>query len=417
MHDAVPACAACRCAEDVGHVVRRMLGVEQEPVVAGMRHHLDRHRAAQAAPQPDLQLPLGDGVLEGVARHVHECSLRCHRPRRRTIQNPYPRLYRIDMDARRKAGMTVVSATNELHRNPAELAEVAVQRVALLGEHHAGERARQHDMAGLHRRAERAELVGKPRHAHRRMAEHAGGDAGLLDLGVAVHDAADPAQIDVHRPHRPAAHDDAGGGAVVGHRVENLARVLHAGVDDLERRHHVVGRRQHVGQADARAHQLLAEHEGELDLDARPAIVGVLHLGAVRDDVVVVQIAEVRLVDVGGALHRLRGQPHLVADQLPPRRDPALVHHGRDRIGVLDGDARIGGRELHRLFAGLVRLHQDVGGLVAVGFGQHRYSLPLFRGRSCKAAARKAIPPYPGYAQPRRLLRLRIIISLPGRMT
>jgi hypothetical protein len=25
-----------------------------------------------------------------------------------------------------------------------------------------------------------------------------------------------------------------------------------------------------------------------------------------------------------------------------------------------------------------VRIHQDVGGLVAVGFGQHRYSLPTF---------------------------------------
>src|SRR5580704_5804693 len=58
----------------------------------------------------------------------------------------------------------------------------------------------------LHRdAAELAELVGEPGDAKRRMAEHAGGDAGLLDLGVAIHDAADPAQIDVHRPDRPAA--------------------------------------------------------------------------------------------------------------------------------------------------------------------------------------------------------------------
>ncbi len=110
-------------------------------------------------------------------------------------------------------------------------------------------------------------------------------------------------------------------GAVVRHGVEDLARVLHAGVDDLERRHHVVGRGQHVGQPHARAHQLLAEHEGELDLDARPAIVGMRHLGAVRDDHVVVQVAEIRLVDLRGALHRLGGQADLVADQLhgPPR--------------------------------------------------------------------------------------------------
>ena len=81
------------------------------------------------------------------------------------------------------------------------------------------------------------------------MAEHAGGDAGLLDLGVAVHDAADPAQIDVQRSDRPAADDDAGGGAVVGHGVENLARVLQPRIDDLDRRHDIFGRAQHVGQA------------------------------------------------------------------------------------------------------------------------------------------------------------------------
>src|SRR5688572_27130937 len=60
----------------------------------------------------------------------------------------------------------------KLHRDAAQRAEVAVQRVALLGEHHAGERAREHDMAGLHRRTQRAELVGEPGNAHRRMAQH-----------------------------------------------------------------------------------------------------------------------------------------------------------------------------------------------------------------------------------------------------
>ena len=87
----------------------------------------------------------------------------------------------------------------------------------------------------------------------RRMAEHAGGDAGLLDLGILVHDAADPAQVDVQRADRPAADHDAGGGAVVRDRVEDLARVLQARIDDLDRRHDIFGRAQHVGQADARA--------------------------------------------------------------------------------------------------------------------------------------------------------------------
>ena len=118
----------------------------------------------------------------------------------------------------------------------------------------------------------------------------------------------------------------------------------HTRVDYLERRHDIVGRRQHIGQPDARPHQLFPKHEGKLDLDARPAIARMLHLGAVGNDHVVVQIAEVGLVDVGRALHRLRGEPHLVTNQLAPRRDPALVHDGRDRIGILDRDAGIGCR-------------------------------------------------------------------------
>ena len=95
-------------------------------------------------------------------------------------------------------------------------------------------------MAGLEPHTQRAELVGEPGDAERRMAEHAGGDAGLLDLGVAIHDAADPAQVDIERPDRPAADDDAGRRPVVGHGVEDLARVLQARIDDLDRRHHVL---------------------------------------------------------------------------------------------------------------------------------------------------------------------------------
>src|ERR1700722_1790801 len=141
--------------------------------------------------------------------------------------------------------------SNKLHRDAAELTEIGVQRIALARMDHAGERAGEHDVAGLERHAVLAELVGEPGDAKRRMAEHAGGDAGLLDLGVAVHDAADPAQVDVHRPDRAAADHNDGGGAVVRHRVEYLARILQPGIDDLERRHDIFGGAQHVGQADA----------------------------------------------------------------------------------------------------------------------------------------------------------------------
>src|SRR3974390_449572 len=84
---------------------------------------------------------------------------------------------------------------DELNRNPAEIAEIGMQRIAFAREHHARERAGEHDMAGFERHAMGAELVGKPGDAERRMAEHARSDPGLLDLRVAVHHAADPAQI------------------------------------------------------------------------------------------------------------------------------------------------------------------------------------------------------------------------------
>ena len=57
--------------QHVRHLVGRMLGVEKEPVEARMGDDLGRDRAAQAAPQADLQVAPGDGMLEGVAWKVH----------------------------------------------------------------------------------------------------------------------------------------------------------------------------------------------------------------------------------------------------------------------------------------------------------------------------------------------------------
>src|SRR5262249_20319745 len=128
-------------------------------------------------------------------------------------------------------------SSDELHGNAAERAQVAMQGIALLGEHHAGEGAGEHQVPGPQGDPVGGDLVRRPGDTECRMAEHAGGDPSLLDLGVTVHDAANPAQVDLHRPDRATAHGDAGGGAVVRDGVEDFARVLEAGIDDLERRH------------------------------------------------------------------------------------------------------------------------------------------------------------------------------------
>src|SRR5690606_17772996 len=131
----------------------------------------------------------------------------------------------------------------------------------------------------------------EPGDAHRGMAENAGRHAGLLDIGVAIHDAADPPEIDVHGPDRATADHQAGRSAAVGHGGASLARVLHARVDDLDCGHHVLRGAQHVEQADAGALERLAEHEHELELHARHDVAFEGHFGAVLDDHVVVQHA------------------------------------------------------------------------------------------------------------------------------
>jgi hypothetical protein len=117
--------------------------------------------------------------------------------------------------------------------------------------------------------------------------------------------------------------------------------------------------------------QALAHDEGKLDLDARLAIVGVLHLGAVADHLVVEDIAVVRLVDHRGALHCLGGEPDLVPDQLGAGFQLALHDLGRDRVGVLDRDLGKCDMQLRRLLMDSLRLHQNVGGFAAIGGGEH----------------------------------------------
>src|SRR5579872_6190782 len=67
-----------------------------------------------------------------------------------------------------------------------------------------------------------------------------------------------------------------------------------------------------------------AEHEGQLDLDARYAEIGMRHLGAVRQHHVVEQVPVVGFIDLRGALHGLGGESDLVADE-PASRGATLT--------------------------------------------------------------------------------------------
>src|SRR5690606_36835171 len=202
--------------------------------------------------------------------------------------------------------------------------------------------AGQHDMARFKRVAVLADLVGKPGDTECRVAENARRQSGLLDLGIAVHDAADPAQVDIERPDGATAEGDTGGGAVVGNGIDDHPGVLQPRIDDFDGGNYVFGGAQHFGETYTGAVQPLAHNEGEFDLNARLAVVLMRHLCAVTNHLVVEDVAIVRLVDHGRTLHRLGGQPHLVTDQLAAFLAFALHHVGGDRVRILDGDTRKG---------------------------------------------------------------------------
>src|SRR5689334_837467 len=134
--------------------------------------------------------------------------------------------------------------------------------------------------------AVRSDFVGKPGNAERGMAKNARGEPGFLDFGVAVHDAADPTQIDIHRTDRTTAHRNTGSGAVIRNSVDDLALILEARVNDLDRRDHVLGRPQNVSKTDARTLQRLAHDESELHLDPWLAVMRMFDLGAIGNELV-----------------------------------------------------------------------------------------------------------------------------------
>src|SRR4051812_16930437 len=257
------------------------------------------------------------------------------------------------------------------------LSEVAAHRavgaiigldcVALAGLDRTDERAGEHDLSGLERKAERCDLVGEPGNGRGGMIEHAGGKAGLFELAVLETQRTDPSQIGVKRADRPSAEHDAGIRRVIGDGIENLSRRLGLGIDaldprvqNLQRRHHEVGGVEHVEQRAVGACEALAHDEGELGFHPRGDEALRRDQATIGEEHVVQQHAGIRLVDAERALHRLRGQADFVSPDDAPLGnldvDPSLLN----RVGVSDADVGKVLRELPDLCTGLFRLVQTV---------------------------------------------------------
>src|SRR5581483_6628023 len=126
-----------------------------------------------------------------------------------------------------KCGMGCLRVVSgEIAADRAVSAIIGLDCVALAGLDRTDEGTRQHDLTRLERKPVRRDLVGEPGDSGRRMIEHAGGKAGLLQLAVAEAQRTDPAQIGIERPDRPPAEHDAGVRCVVGDGVVDLARCL-----------------------------------------------------------------------------------------------------------------------------------------------------------------------------------------------
>ena len=105
-----------------------------------------------------------------------------------------------------------------------------------------------------------------------------------------------------------------GRGRVVGDRVGQLdPPVGDPAVDQLQARHDVLGRGQHVGLGAARAGQGGPEHVADLDLDPGVAVPGGRDRRVLRQDHRVEQVTVVGLVDAHHLLHDRGGEADLVA--------------------------------------------------------------------------------------------------------
>jgi hypothetical protein len=160
-------------------------------------------------------------------------------------------------------------------------------------------------------------------------------------------------------------------GTVVGDGVEDLAGVLDPGIDDFQGWNHILGCAQNVGETHTGTLKGFAKQEGELNLNARYAVVGVNNLRTIVEHHVVEQVPVVRLIYLRGPLHGLGGEAHLVTDELAALPHLAILNQVLDCVGILKTDVWPDrGQLLHR-FAVTLGLQEHLTRLLSISIGQH----------------------------------------------
>ncbi len=186
-----------------------------------------------------------------------------------------------------------------------------MEGVALARRHRAGERAAEDDLPGFKLDIVGGKLVRQPRHAVGRMIQHACGDAGFFDHAVAIEQRGDPAQIQLVWFDGTTTEDHPGVGGVVGNGVEHFARtlgfrvdVVAAGVNQFQRRNHIIRGVVDVEQRAVRAAQRFRQHERQLHFNTRDDKTVGGDIAAVMEEHIVKQRAVIRFADLRAGLHR-----------------------------------------------------------------------------------------------------------------
>ncbi len=161
---------------------------------------------------------------------------------------------------------------------------------------------------------------------------------------------------------RLATQDDACRGAVVRDGVRDLdPPVDDPRVDDLEAHPDVIGRCEHVGDADAGAGERATEHERRLDLDLRvdqrAEVEGAVFVEHHR----VEKMTVVGLAHAEELLHRLRGESHLTPDDALAALHSPLDVATLDGVGIAQGEPGIVLRERRDRATAGFRVGQRIG--------------------------------------------------------